>query len=454
MFISKTLNFYKRQDVRQTILDVAENKEIAVKYGERGFGKRPDILQYKNDLLEHAKKGVTSFHCSEELWYNPLQISTNMRPEELADLRKGWDLVLDIDCKFLEYSKIAGYYCIKALKSHGIKSITCKFSGNKGFHIAVPFEAFPSTIGGRQTKLLFPEAPRRIAAYIKHLIKDSVSKAIMRLEKNDFEKIVKKTEKKPNEILREEKNEFGDIIYSLNAEPFLDIDTILISSRHLFRMPYSFHEKSQLVSIPIKPEDILKFKKEHAKPENIKKLMSFLERNAEKNEASKLVLQAFDFEISIKEDNTRPEVQREYEELSEALPDGFFPPCMKKLMEGLEDGRKRSLFIFTNFLSNIGWNKDEIEEKLHEWNANNREPLREVNIKGHVRYHLTQKKKKVLPPNCPHASKGSNYYSDIGLCHPDNLCKRIKNPINYTIIKSKEISKKNPKLLKKEAEKK
>ena len=34
-----------------------------------------------------------------------------------------------------------------------------------------------------------------------------------------------------------------------------------------------------------------------------------------------------------------------------------------------------------------------------------------------------------LPPNCDNES----YYLDIGICHPDSLCKQIKNPVSYTL---------------------
>ena len=126
MFIGKTLKFYKRVDIRKEIIRVAEDKEIAIKYGEKGFGKRPDIIRYEDDILELAKKGATYFHCSEENWENPLSISTELNKRELTDLRKGWDLVLDIDCALLEYSKIAAFYTVKVLKHYDIKSITCK----------------------------------------------------------------------------------------------------------------------------------------------------------------------------------------------------------------------------------------------------------------------------------------------------------------------------------------
>src|SRR3989338_4635524 len=140
------LKHYKRTDVQDAMLKAAENKEIAVVYGSKGYGKRPDVLKYPNDILTLAKQGATSFHCSEELWNNPLQLYTGITKTEMEDLRIGWDLMLDIDCKWLEYSKIAGHLLVQALKYYDIKTLSVKFSGNHGFHIAVPFKAFPEMI--------------------------------------------------------------------------------------------------------------------------------------------------------------------------------------------------------------------------------------------------------------------------------------------------------------------
>ena len=36
------------------------------------------FLSYPRDVLEFAKNGATSLHCSEELWRNPLQVTTGM----------------------------------------------------------------------------------------------------------------------------------------------------------------------------------------------------------------------------------------------------------------------------------------------------------------------------------------------------------------------------------------
>ena len=154
-------DYYLREDVQELILACAKNREVAVKF-DFGFGKRPDVLMYKSDIADFAKQGALSFHCSEELWKNPLQLSTAMSKKELDELRIGWDLVLDIDCPILEYSKIAADLLVKALRSKGIKDISVKFSGNHGFHIGVPFEAFPS-----DRKNFFPDGVRIIAKYLQ-----------------------------------------------------------------------------------------------------------------------------------------------------------------------------------------------------------------------------------------------------------------------------------------------
>ena len=170
MFIATSLSHYKRLEVRKELVLAATDKEIGVIFDGGMFGKRPDILAYDNDILELAKKKAVSFHCSEELWHNPLSISTGMKRHELDDLRKGWDLILDIDCPDWRLSKLTTYLFIRALQDHGIKSISVKFSGNKGFHIAVPFEAFPSQVSyegeTKEVKDLFPEGPRKIAVYL------------------------------------------------------------------------------------------------------------------------------------------------------------------------------------------------------------------------------------------------------------------------------------------------
>lgn len=414
--ISELLNYYKREDIRKEMLACSKDREVATRFNEI-FGKRPDIFAYESDILELVKQGATSFHVSEEIWKNPLQLEPTLSRNDLDKLRTGWDLVLDIDCKFLEYSAIGTDLVIKAIKHHGVENVSCKFSGNHGFHIGVCFESFPEKVHDALTKNLFPEGPRRIASYLRDMIREHLVAELLKYD-NGIDGIIKRTGKKFNELIKNNK-----------FDPFtiIDIDTILISSRHLYRMPYSFNEKSGLISVPINPDKILEFNKIVAKPENVR-VSKFRFLDAAKsvpNEAKKLIVEAFDYENKIEEIKSKTEFR--YEEIKEALPEQFFPPCIKLILNGIDDGKKRALFILVNFLTSVGWGYEKIEERLREWNKKNKEHLREVYLIGQIRYHKTHKGK-VLPPNC----SNKMYYQDFHVCKPDELCKKIKNPVNYS----------------------
>jgi len=417
--LSTLLKYYKRRDGQEAVPKCAKDKEVAVSYGLKGFGRRPDILHYPRDILEFVKQGATSFHCSEELWHNPLQLNPGLKKEELDGLRIGWDLVLDIDCPFLEYSKLASDLLVSALKYHGISSISVKFSGNHGFHIAVPFGAFPEKVHNIPVKEWFPEGPRKIALYLQEMIRPFLAKKILKID--NLKSVIKKSGKSGNDLVKDGR-----------FDPFavLDIDTVLIASRHLYRMAYCFNEKSGLVSIPVSPNDIIGFDKNDARPENVRPNMGFLCNPAVPGEAKKLFLQAFDFKI--KEESRKVNLSHEYEAPKAAVPAEFFPPCIKAVLKGISDGKKRSVFVLTNFLFCCGWSYDSIEDLFKEWNKKNKEPLREVYFMGQLRYHKTHNKK-VLPPNCANKS----YYQDLHVCSPDNLCKKIKNPVNYAVLRQK-----------------
>ncbi|MBI2564442.1 hypothetical protein HYV79_00435 [Candidatus Woesearchaeota archaeon] len=419
--LSTLLKHYKQKDIQEALVVCAENKEVAVKYGENGFGKRPDILQYSNDVLEFAKKGATSFHCSEELWNNPLALNPSLSKNELDNLRIGWDLVLDVDSKELAYSKIVADLIVRALQHHDIESFSVKYSGNHGFHIAVPFECFPEIVHDQEVKHLFPEGPRRIAAYLKKMIKPLLVDKILSFD--SLEKIQEKTGKKKEELIS--KGIFDPFT-------FVDIDTVLISSRHLYRMPYSFNEKSGLVSIPLKHNEILCFEKEDADVKNVSVDEVFLKRSVPSQEAKQLFIQAFDYTHDPEQIKVKKTQFKEFQGSELAVPQQYFPPCMQKILQGLSDGKKRSLFILTNFLTCCGWNYEETESLLKEWNKKNSEQLRDVLLQGHLKYHQ-RNKKKVLPPNCDNEA----YYKGFGVCNPDEFCAKIKNPANYAILKQK-----------------
>ena len=408
------LKYYSRRDVQKAIFESSINREIAVKFGEKGFGKRPDILQYENDVYELAKQGATSFNISEERWKNPLSLKTGMNRKQLDNLRTAWDLLIDIDGEF-EYSKIAAYLIVEALKFNNITSHSIKFSGNRGFHIALPFETFPKTLNQIETKLLFPESAKIIVGYLKSMIKDHLL-----------------------EMLLEKDNKIKD--------PFsmVDVDTVAISSRHMFRAPYSFNEKSGLISIPIRNKDILNFDRENAKLENVKTDIKFLDlENANASESPRLIIQAYDWYhkvIKHEEINETKIMKKDFEKPQNALNEKYFPPCIKNGLLGLDDGKKRFLFILMNFLKNTGYDYEEIKNFTLNWNKKNKEPLRENYIVAQLNWHKRQNQN-ILPQNCPKdkenlGNNSDNIYVDIGICKPDNLCRLIKNPVNYAIRKS------------------
>jgi len=423
--LSVSLSHYKRKDVQEEIIANSRDREVATKFNE-SFGKRPDMMRNPGDILEMAKQGATSFHASEELWKNPLQLDTSLKKHEIDNLRIGWDLVIDIDCGIFEYSKIAADLIVKALKFHKVGAVSCKFSGNKGFHIGVPFEAFPEKIRNQETKNLFPEAPKKIALYIKNMMMEEFGTRILALENNSFSSILEKTGKKASEVIYE-----SNKTKKFNPESILQMDTLLISPRHLYRMPYSLHEKSGLVSVPLNPDKVLLFRKEFGLPKNVKiSQHRFLDRGkADPGEARQLLAEALDF--SAKEEVAKARANKDVEIPHTALPEELFPPCIKIILEGIGDGRKRALLVLINYFTSIGWDYERIEQKLKEWNSKNKESLREVYLLGQLRYHK-QNRKKVLPPNC----SNEMYMVGIGVCKPDNFCPKIRNPVQYSTRKA------------------
>jgi len=484
--INLSLNYYKRKDIQQAILRSARGREVAVKANDR-FLRRPDILSYENEVFDFAKKGATSFHLSEELWLNALELKPSMSRKDLNALRKGWDLIIDVDSKHWELAKVITYLITKVLEEQGIFNYSVKFSGNKGFHIGLAYESFPKEVYGQKIKDLFPELPQKIAKYIIDYIEENyleVNKkensvvfdnkyffTIKELEdissKDLFVNVCRKCNNEISEIKEETyflcpscglkvpadkgenyktcpncnklippENRYEDKLCpicrhnefyeKLNTLAIIEVDTLLISQRHMFRSPYSLHEKSGLVSVPIKKDEILSFNKESAKPEAIKPGPEFMNRNVKENEAYTLFLKALDFSKKKEEYNFYEAKQKEYKIITKKTSLELFPPCIKKILEGLEDGKKGALFILINFLSNVGWSYDDIKDLILEWNSKNNPPLRENIIIGQLNYHKSRKQK-ILPPNCAN----NMYYKDLGICSPDRFCKFIKNPVNY-----------------------
>lgn len=489
------LSYYARKEIQRAIFDFCKNRETIANFNNEFFAKRPDCLDYPSDILNSVKQGATSFHCSEELWENPLDINTNMTPAQYNEIKIGWDFLIDIDSKYFDYSKIAAKVLIGALEHHGIKNIGVKFSGSKGFHILIPFKSFPEEIAGEKTKDHFPEWARFIAGYIKEMTMKKITEGILKVSNREEleskgelvseklcplcgkiseEKIVSKyrcpnfkcrsemTSMKSNrkqlrcpscngdmEKVGEEKINFCEFCNVNTAKMRMSVskfggeirgaskdfsreekaksaedsvDIILVSSRHLFRAPYSLHEKSSLASIVIDKKDIDGFLPQKADPLRVGRPRSFMPE-IEEGEAKELLIQALDWaeKKEVKEKKyDGGSIDLKGLEITEEM----YPPVIKKILGGIKyDGRKRALSLLLSFFSSLEFPQEFIEEKIGEWNKKNYHHLREGYIRSQILWHVKNKR---MPPNYD-----KPVYKEFGILSPPE--QGIKNPINYTI---------------------
>lgn len=486
------LSYYARKDIQQAMFDFCKNRETIPRYTD-GFGKRPDCFEYLNDIFNLAKQGATSFHCSEELWQNPLEINTDMTPEQYNEIKISWDFLIDIDSKYLDYSKIAAELIIKALEYNGVQNVGIKFSGSKGFHILIPFKAFPKQVGEHQTKDMFPEWARLIADYLKQMIKPELTKKILhQLNIEDLQKsgkellepicvkcgglaikqarvkyvcpacgtqmqstdLSKKVLKCPTcrvdmEKIREE------IIFVCNKcdtnslktpEQFVErktvkqlidsVDIVLVAPRHLFRAPYSLHEKTALASVVLDKEEVHDFKPSDADPLKIQ-IKDFMPECPE-NEASELLIQALDWAERSREQIVAKKFTGKSIDLKGlTITEDMYPDCIKKILLGIkQDGRKRALSLLLAFFSSLEFPREYIETTIEKWNTKNYKPLKIGYVKSQILWHMKNKR---LPPNYD-----KPIYKELAILGDTA---GVKNPINFTIreamrAKSKKTKKK------------
>ena len=486
------LLYYSRKDILDYMFKFSSQREISPRYFE-GFGKRPDSFQYPSDILSFVKKGATSFHCSEEIWQDPLMISTDLSPEELAKIRTGWDLIIDIDCKWIEYSKKAALAIIKALEVHGVKNIGIKFSGSKGFHIIIPWQSFPESLDGIKTSEMFPDWPRAVIGYIKELSRPRLAELISdisdfsnvsgftgikcntcnQLAEENYSITLKctmcgkryaetfispkkeyETKKCPHckntlievskipfyscnqcesNSIKNPKN-FNESVIAVDLFKVLGLDLLLVSPRHLFRMPYSLHEKTSLSSVVLTKEQLENFSLIDANPFNVK--VNDFSPSPEKDEAKELLIHSLDWQNSSIKDKplnfgkfSGKKGDFKPLNISEFEP-SLYPPVINNILKGLSDGKKRGLFILLNFLRSIGMSLDKIEIEINKWNKKNIPPLKQGYINSQLIWH--SKNKVVLPPNFD-----NDIYKEIGVFELDHLSKKVKNPVNYTSLKFK-----------------
>ena len=189
-------------------------------------------------------------------------------------------------------------------------------------------------------------------------------------------------------------------------------------------MPYSLHEKTALSSVVLKKEEIENFKLSDADPFKIK-IRDFMPEN-KAGEARELLRKALEWKQESKKEETK-ELNKKYSEMSRTfeemkdVPESAFPQPIKKLLQGLVDGKKRGLFVLLTFLRSLNYSPEYINKKVRDWNEKNQPPLKEGYIRSQVDWILKQKKK-ILPPNYSNDS----FYRDLGIL--DKL-PEAKNPL-------------------------
>ena len=88
----------------------------------------------------------------------------------------------------------------------------------------------------------------------------------------------------------------------------------------------------------------------------------------------------------------------------------MFPPAITKLLQGLNDGKKRGVFVLITFLRACGFSREYVDTTIHTWNQKNTPPLKEGYLRTQLEWHFKQKKL-ILPPNYNNES----FYRDLGL---------------------------------------
>lgn len=418
----KVWSWYSRESVQKALVEVGKSREVVSVFQDGSFGKRPDVIQYPADVVQAVAEGTVAFHGSVEQWSNPMELDVGMTKYQIDKLRIGWSLLIDPDVKDFEIGKIITKQIVDALEKHGVKNVSVKFTGGKGFHIGVPFESLPDRINLQPTNIMYPSLFQTIIEYLKWYLKDSLRERLVELD--DAENLAKRIGKKLSDITTE--NELN---------PFKIVSMDVFGLRHLFRLPYSLHESSLLVSLPLKPESIDKFQKEDATIERVKIEEKFLIPK-EKNDGEGLVVEALDWasKYKIQVEEKLPQT-RKFVKMRE-VPEIYFPPCIKNILNGLTDGKKRGLFVLITFLRNMGWSDEKIQERVFQWNEKNYPPLRSSYLRSQLRWHFRQDRN-LLPPNCTNEV----FYKQLGVY--DICCKEVdhthvKNPVNVPLRRLRE----------------
>jgi hypothetical protein len=244
--------------------------------------------------------------------------------ENNATALKRGDFVLDFDAE--EEPEKAREEAIQAVEavSTGFNLFTSNvkiyFSGGKGFHVIVPFEAFCT-----QPLANLNEIYKRIAVELKDKLK------------------------------------------------LQTIDLQMYDASRLVRIENSIHPKTKLFKIPLSFDELKKLSVEEIKGlAKTTRNIEYLPISGEITKAKEL-FEKFQklAEGKLKHTTKVPFTLRE------------MPPYIKEIIGGVsKGGRNRSAFTLSYYFHRLGWKKEDSLDRLKSWNQRNNEPLPEEEIKN------------------------------------------------------------------------
>lgn len=323
--------------------------------------------------------------------------------------------------KMLSSKEVAARLGINVGELHTTRCLTCGRKAKEGNSILYKCPVCGLTIHRRDVK----KSNRRLrclngkCAGVLEVLEEKNYWYCEYCKDSENDKIFLSSDKHPS-LFEEERG--------INAEQIANLDLVLVAPRHLFRMPYSLHEKTALASIVLKKSQLENFSPRDADPLKVQ-ILAYLPKN-ENDEAKRLLAAALSWKktmMSEQEEQEQQQMEKFQKVYSEVaidttqISEEYYPAPIKKLLKGLNDGKKRGLFILITFLRALHYPPEYIQIKVREWNSKNESPLKEGYVKGQLDWHLRQSKK-ILPPNYDNPS----FYKDLGLLDkkPD-----VKNPI-------------------------
>jgi hypothetical protein len=247
-------------------------------------------------------------------------------------------------------------------------------------------------------------------------------------EKCDFSTLNKTDVTSRNKVTLSTKEEYAkEFNEDTKTDLIAPLDLVLVAPRHLFRMPYSLHEKTSLASVVLDKNELANFTPAMANP--LKVVIKPFYKEAKYGEAQSLLQDSLNWKLENEPKEEKKRISEEYIADYTGVTESMYPDSIKVLLKGLQEGRKRGLFVLLTFLRCLNYPDDYVSQKVHDWNKLNDPPLKDGYVKSQLDWHFKQKKK-ILPPNYSNDA----FYKDLKLI---NGVQKYKNPLVEVSIKLK-----------------